>query len=252
MTSAAASGGTDFHRILEAEAKGEMWPNNSMQDVAYQYIKHNPLPEDILGIEEPVYAKLLDRAPIGYESRHGVDYSPEVWLRCTFDLIYRRPDGWVVARDYKTFDKDVTADVDLDFQSRLYTAVLRRRYGNDVEFEFVNVRRTPPNVPKDKAGKWWTPEECYHTVPIYLSGHEVNEIWRESQDAARDLVRARYEKRWYRQPLKSGPHSCGSCFYREMCKMDLAQGGLGPDDLENLSTERAPLVLPEEYIKVNK
>ena len=234
--------GRAFHEHMAALATGEydvlgkVAEGDEMAAVAWRYNTSHPVPtgDSVLAVEAPVYIKLL--APFG-----GF---PGVILRCTFDIAFRAG-RWVVLRDYKTFDRAPTLHVDLDFQGRIYTAVGMRYYETaDVFFEYAYVRRTMPGVPKDKAGKMWTEDDCYQTVQLNISVAEGDTLWRETQWVAQDMVKCIMEPRFYRQDLKVGPHSCSSCFYRHGCSAEIANGTLTPETADFWYTVREPITIP--------
>lgn len=236
-TSEAADLGTAFHANLAiatndrgidlAEDYGD-----AMAIVAHEYIKHNPLPTlaDTLAVEDPQYTKLL----------RGV------WLRTTFDLVYRDESGWIVGRDYKTFEKSPALDVDLDFQGRIYIAALMRAFNtNDVRFEYEYVRRVPPGTRNSKGA--WSVEECYINVPVVIARREADELWAETQEWARAILRARRTGKFPRAGTRKEFGSpCLGCWYSDLCKAEMQHGRLDAQDLEFLANgTRERTVLPE-------
>jgi hypothetical protein len=136
-------------------------------------------------------------------------------------------------------------DLDLDFQGRFYIGALQRRFpGRYIEFEYVNVRRTPPGRVHNKKGDIWTPEECYNTVPLILAQHEIDTLWKETQWVAQDLIDTKQNGHWYRQD-KKGWGGCSSCFARNLCKAEVQQGELDEQTIQLLSTPREPLRIPD-------
>jgi hypothetical protein len=231
--------GSEFHACVEAEAKHEAWPINcsDMAIVAETFLLAHPLPkaEDIIAVEEPVYVDLIkDHWPFPDD----VGRKPDVILRCTPDLIYRRGE-WIIVRDYKTFGKKPTLDRDFDVQAKTYAAIMRQKYGDKVMFEFVHVRRTPPGVPHNKKGDCWEPDECYLFQEIYAPDHELDELWKELQDLAGDLLRCRAEGRWYRQPAACCGSTMGTPLYKGLCCADLKEGGLSEQDIALLATKKS-------------
>ena len=225
--------GTSVHKELEqAAVEGPFYEGGP---IVAPYLEEHPLPENIISAETPTWIKLLDK---------NSATETDVWLRCTFDLVYRKGDE-VVIRDYKTFSRAPSLDADLDFQGKLYTTVGHKLWG-DCHFEYEYIRSTPPGVVKDKSGGMWTPEECYFNVPVYADTPEIDSLWQDAQDIARDLVRARQEGRWYRQPRRSlNGVMCGDCMLKTVCESDFMQGGLDPQNIELLANKRKPLELPE-------
>lgn len=209
--------------------------------VASAYIEHewDIEPERILNVEGPVYTLLLPKGAVALKDW----VSPPVWLRTTFDMIFKDADDWVVGLDWKTFVNNVTMDVDLDFQGKIECVVLRKKYETDrARFEYRNIRQTPPNVKKDAKGGMWAPHECYFKVPLYPSQVECDMIWAETQEVAKDLLRclgADNPAVWYRVDLKGvSPHTCGSCLVKELCKSEAMFGGLDAATIEGLAKPR--------------
>lgn len=229
---AALSTGSSIHALLAGVAKAEgLDVGSDMYDVVYAYLEHHPLPANIVSAEEPYYVQLLE----------ADEENEAVWLRCTFDLIYMRGKDWYVVRDYKSFSKASDHNVDLDFQGRLYIATAMRYFKTDrVEFEYEYIRTTPPYVAHNKKGDKWTPEECYDRVPVIISTREADVMWAEAQDVARDLLRAKKEGRFYREPRRGFMNGCEACPMRQLCMADLQQGGLDDQTLELLSNPREP------------
>jgi len=228
-TTEAVEDGTEFHTLVEMAAKGVDISDqfSPMAEVAQIYLSEEPLPEGILMVEEPFFVKLDE----------------DVFVRCTFDLVYERG-STIVGRDYKTFDKKPQYDMDLDFQGRFYCAALRQKYPDHfIEFEYKNVRRTPPGTVHNQKGDVWRPDECYITNTLIPSNRELDQLWEETQWVAKDIKRAKQENRWYRQDRK-GWGGCQSCFYRNLCKTEVQQGSLDEQTIRLLSIPRSPLTLP--------
>lgn len=241
-SSDAAQAGTDFHRYasVKAEAtKGEELSEEDrafyntpspMRDVWIAYQKHRPLPTDIISAEEPLYSKLVRL----------------VWLRTTFDLVYRDADGWIVGRDYKTFEKAPAYDVDLDFQGRIYIASLMRCFNTDkVRFEYEYVRRVPPGTANSKGV--WSVDDCYINVPVVISTREAEELWSETQDVVRDVLLARRKGTFYRGGTRKEFGSpCFGCWQSDLCKAEIQHGELDEQDIALLSVgKREPITLPK-------
>jgi hypothetical protein len=109
-----------------------------------------------------------------------------------------------------------------------------------VTLEYEYVRRTRPNIPKDKAGKCWQPEECYLNFPLVISVREARSLWQESQWVVEDILAARETGRFYRVDRK-GFGGCSSCFYRELCESENQLGSLDEQTISLLATRREPL-----------
>lgn len=243
-SSEAAQQGTDFHRYASSAALYRLTgalsdddrafiqnPENPMRAVWAAYKQHRGLPTEIVSAEDPLYVKLL----------------PKVYLRTTFDLVYRDADGWIVGRDYKTFEKAPALDVDLDFQGRIYIAALMRRFRTDkVRFEYEYVRRVPPGTSNSKGT--WSVDDCYINVPVVISNREAEDLWKETQDVARDILAARRKGTFYRGGTRKEFGSpCLGCWQSDLCKAEIMHGHLDDEDVRLLSTgvrERA--CLPEK------
>jgi hypothetical protein len=176
---------------------------------------------------------------------------PKVYLRTTFDLVYKskadQAAGWVCGRDYKTFEKAPTLDVDRDFQGRSYIAALMQYFKTDrVRFEYEYVRRVPPGTESSKGV--WSEEDCYITVPLVISVDEARRLWEEIQmDVGKMLIAyAVGGAAWGRYDLKVGPHSCRSCFYKNLCALDFA-GTLDEQTMLEYANVRERPVLPEGF-----
>jgi hypothetical protein len=239
--SEAVENGTAIHKYLEMAAKGdEEWMRGDTAVdqnglVAQYFLEHHPLPPNIIMAEDREFF---------------VELLKDVWVRCTFDLVYER-NGEIVIRDYKTFSRAPSLNLDLDFQARFYIAAAQRHFGKPVSFEYVFIRQTRPNVPKDKAGKCWEPEECYLFYPLDIPQQEADRVWAEAQWTATDLQRALEHSKesdavWYHNDRK-GFGGCDSCFYRRLCAAENQMGKLDQETIAQLSNPREPLVLPERY-----
>lgn len=227
--------GRKFHKYMENAAKGIEIPADDMSDeatLAREYLKRRPFKGKTIGVEAQVWRRLL----------------PNVLLRCTFDRMYVTDDNWCVIRDYKTFSREPSIDIDLDFQGRLYLAQLMtdpeqvQKYKGFV-FEYENVRTVPPGTKNSKG--FWSEAQCYINIPLIVSQEEAQTIWREAQEAAYYLLNFYERDHWYRVGLKSGPYSCNSCFVRELCKAELQLGQLDDQTISLLSVPREPLQVPE-------
>jgi hypothetical protein len=219
---------------------------DQIKAVAEQYIlrRWNIAGECIGNIESPIYTMLLDKGQ-AWAGKHGAP-SPALWLRNTPDLIYKDPDAWITGREYKTFEKAVNYDNDLDFQGKISMAVMQKHFNTrHARFEYINVRQTPPDVPKDKAGNVWREDECYTTVDFYPSDAELESIWRETQSVGKNLLGCLFGDDpfdWYRVDLKgNSPHTCGQCFVKNLCKDEAMQGGLSADTIWQYTK-------PREYV----
>jgi hypothetical protein len=239
--SEAVENGTEIHHWLELAAKGiidwqEYAGSDSNKQVAMEYLRHHSLPTNIVMSEDrEFFVKLLD---------------DETWIRCTFDLVYER-NGEIVIRDYKTFSRAPSLNLDLDFQARFYIAAAQKHFQKPVSFEYVFIRQTPPGVPKDKAGKCWEPEECYLFYPLDIPQAEADRVWAEAQWTATDLERALEDSEesgavWYHNDRK-GFGGCDSCFYKRLCAAENQMGSLDEETIAQLSKPREPLTLPERY-----
>jgi len=222
-SSPAAELGTDFHELMKAAAAGHPLDQDApMYAVAEEYLRRHPLPDDIISAEEGLFTQIV----------------PKVWLRTTFDLVYRDADGWIVGRDYKTFEKSPAYDVDLDFQGRIYIAALMRAFDTDrVRFEYEYVRRSVPGT-KNSRG-FWEPHECYINMPVVISRREADELWDETILWVKEILRARKEGLFMRSGTRKEFSSpCLGCFYETPCKTEMSHGELDDQDIELLGLGR--------------
>jgi hypothetical protein len=225
--------GTAFHAIMAEYARtGRLTDADSpMGDVARVYLTHKTFPTSVVRVEDPLYIPFLEG----------------VFIRGTCDLIYKDEDGTLVIRDWKTFARLPSLDSDLDFQARLYIALVMRQYKTtNVRFEHEYVRKTPPNVPKDKAGNCWSPDECYINTTIVASLKETMTIVKEVTIELENLLRTRETGGYTRTNLKGGGFdSCASCSVKEICKAELTSGELNDSLLYGISRKRERIEIPE-------
>jgi len=262
--------GRGFHEEMEAyahERRGTVATDKTglpkryvaseaMHDVAVSYIRHKAGAEfdrmtQIIAIEEPLYTRIHPPSgmlPVLNAQWAHLDHRlPDVYVRTTFDLVYQYDDDgdWIAGRDYKSFERAPSYDLDLDFQGRLYIATLMQRYKTDrVRFEYENVRRVPPGTKNSKGV--WGPDECYISYPLVISADEARRLWREAQYTVAKILQAMAlgdPAAWERHDLKVGPHSCGSCFWKHLCKADM-HGTLDEQTKQEFANRRDPLVLP--------
>lgn len=247
-SSDAAQAGSALHHLLELAARGErdeiakMMPDE-MYPIAQKYLEVKGLPGETLLVEEPLYVRVLQE-----ERSEGSPVLPAVYIKATFDRVYKHTEGsfagWITPRDYKSFDRAPTLDVDHDFQGRLQTGIGMKHYQTDnVYFEYEYIRREIGRELKGKGFVEWPEDERYITVPLLVAPHEIGEMWADLRSDCHDLRRklaAEPPARWPRWDLKVGPHSCSSCFHKELCTAELQQGGLTDDTLEFHSTPRDP------------
>lgn len=224
--------GTAFHEIMADYARtGQLEIQSPMGDVARVYLEHRKFPSNVVLVEDPIYIQFL----------------PGVYVRGTCDLIYKDEDGSLVIRDWKTFARLPTLDSDLDFQARLYIALVMRHYKvSRVRFEHEYVRRTPPGIPKDKAGNCWEPSDCYLTESIVVSLREVMAIVKEVTIELESLLKTRETGNYTRTNLKGGGYdACSACSVKEICKTELTNGELNDYSLYGISRKREPVELPD-------
>jgi hypothetical protein len=233
-SSEAVENGTSIHKFLADAASGYTgWQEDPLMDdnaaVAHAYLDHNPLPENILSVEDRSFF---------------VKLAPKFYVRCTFDLVYQDGDT-IVVRDYKTFKAKPNLNLDLDFQGRFYIAAAKRHYKKRVDFEYEYIRQTPPGVPHNAKGECWKPEDCYLHYPLVISDREADDVWAEAVETARDIRLALSRNRkgtWYRNTNKSWA-GCQSCFYRQLCAAENQLGELDEQTTAALSIPRQPLTL---------
>lgn len=239
--------GSLLHEMLALAAEGgewQEWPTTGVEhlvDVVSEYLSHNPLPDErrILGIEHSYYTLVL-------EENEAYPGSQPLYVRTTLDLVYKTIAGTVRGRDYKTFTKAPTLDLDLDFQGRLYATILQRHYPDAyVDFEWEYIRQ---EVGRDLKGGYtlWPIEDRYLNVPMVMSEHEMETTWQELRATCKDILRKMRERMhgdkfaFYREDSKGAINSCSSCFYRKLCQVEYANGELDTQDL-------AMLTQPWEY-----
>jgi PD-(D/E)XK nuclease superfamily len=229
--------GTGFHKCAEAHARliltdhCDNQADNDMLPVWNAYLEHHHFPSTVMAAEEPVWTNLI----LG------------VRLRITPDLIYLK-EGWIVCRDYKTFSKDTDWDVDLDFQGRLYIALLRKYYGTEkVRFEYVKVRSELGRQLKGKGFVQWSLAERYPPViDLIPSKAECDVLLEEARYAAHELLTVttntkRTSGSMYRSPLRGFDYnSCDHCSVKEACKAQLG-GEMDMDAMEIIYDYRKPL-----------
>lgn len=154
---------------------------------------------------------------------------------------------------HNTFDKAPgEQDVELDFQAGIYIAAAMRLYKTElVRFEYEFVRRVPPGTKNSKGA--WMPEDCYIRVPVVKPKHEVDRLWVETVDVAKEIVRARRlgGNLFYRSGTRKAFGSpCMGCFVSEFCKRENQFGHLDDEDIELLGgTIEEPLTLPKKEKK---
>jgi hypothetical protein len=254
--------GADFHMFAATAAKfyrgdkdlpedyDDMQVNQAMYNVFSHWMgqrgqKEFEAMQEILHVdEEPILTLLYE---VDWKT-YGVGTGLKVYLRTTFDLVYRDTDDWIVIRDYKTFEKMPSLDADLDFQARGYIAAIMKKYHTrKVRFEHVYIRRVPPGT-KNSRG-FWSENECYVYAPIVIGADEAKRVWAEAQATVEAIVRTRElgGAHWWRTDLKGkSPFTCGSCFMKEPCKLEMETGELDLTTLELMNyVPREPLAVPE-------
>jgi hypothetical protein len=104
----------------------------------------------------------------------------------------------------------------------------------------------PPGTKNSKG--YWTPKDCYHLIPLIISSREAKYIWEETEWVVNRMTDDSFYRTFYRNDLKAGPHSCSSCFYRNLCKAELENGELTDMDLKILApTQRERITLPHKW-----
>ena len=261
-SNAAVEDGSRIHSVLHDVAEKKMkpadivakhgGPEDPMLLIAGAYLNNRPLQGNTLLLEQSIYTLIIDEDD-------AFPGSPSVYMRTTFDRVFEDDDGWINGVDYKSFERAPSLEDDWNFQFRRYTGALMHHFKTDrVLFRVEYIRRALPGSPRgawdieddgeyysvDAKGKRtkkekWKVEDCYITNEIAMSVKEVEEMWDETRDIARDILRVvMVDHRFYRTPLTAGPHSCGTCFMREPCLAELRQGRLSADDLEFMTTPR--------------
>lgn len=222
--SEALTQGTHFHAYMQQYAK-------KCQGVPYEYLDWaTPMGE--IAIAYIKYRGFPKNAVLSADDPHYINLFPNVLLRTTFDLVYDMGDMLVI-RDYKTFERAPSMDIDLDFQARTYLAAASIIWP-DYEtymFEHEYVRRTLPNVPKDKSGNKWSESDCYKQQQMILTKDEMAEDWEELGFAAASIISLLEEvdTHWLRVPLKGGGYDdCSHCPIKNLCKAE-KQGNLNTE-----------------------
>jgi hypothetical protein len=235
--------GSDFHKCAEYHAKLTMlgcvsstlencYKASEMRPVWEEFVLHNGFPDEdqLISAELPYWCDLI----------HGVR------LRITPDLVYRSGD-WIVCRDWKTFSKDGEWDVDLDFQGRLYTALLRQFFKTEkVRFEYVKVRSELGRNLKSGYVAWTNAERYPEPDELIPSKAECDILLAEAQYAASEILVLRdpaepCSAAFYRSPQRGfDMNSCDRCLVKEACKKDLT-GELDEQTISLLYNIRTPL-----------
>jgi hypothetical protein len=238
--------GIQFHKMAEWHTR-TMWPNitstkeqliepevaDDVRRVYWAYwdnkgsVDHGKI-RSVLGVEAPLYV------PINVKRQDG----RPIYFRATFDKIFLDKDGWIIGHDYKTFKKQDAWDVELDFQGRIYTAVLKWLFPDrNILFEYDRVRQ---DLPKTHGGKWLY-EECYEDIQLVCSPIEIVKLWKETEYAIAEMCATENFNGWYRQENK---FKCKMCRFKELCKADL-QGTLDAGTIELLADHRKPMTVPD-------
>jgi PD-(D/E)XK nuclease superfamily protein len=236
--------GSDFHKCMEYYAKCVMqaglassdlaghFATSAMRPVVEEYVLHNGFPDkdQLMSAELPYWCDLI----------------PGVRLRITPDLVYRSGE-WIVCRDWKTFSKDGEWDVDLDFQGRLYTALLRQHFKTEkVRFEYVKVRSELGRELKKGYVAWTNAERYPEPDELIPSKAECDILLEEAQYAAREILKHSDTRQitpgaLYRSPQRGfDMNSCDRCLVKEACKKDLT-GELDEQTISLLYNIREPL-----------
>jgi CRISPR/Cas system-associated exonuclease Cas4 (RecB family) len=233
VPSEALEKGTSFHKHMEdyyLNPKGA--EQNEMSEVAREFIKRRPMPDikdvlqygDVYAVDKPFLYKL--------------PYYSSVYLRCSFDLAYRSNDIFVI-RDYKTFSRAPSFNIDLDFQGRMYLAFASKLWGpGTYKFEHEMVRTEAPGTAHgNKPVKYWTEEECYFHHSMILPKEEMEDDWQEILSLVDEIVNKLDDpcSRYQRSPQKGGGYmDCSSCNVKNLC-IAQKQGNLDSDNIRNLS-----------------
>lgn len=229
--------GTSFHKLMQQRAKGIEWDRTAVDpavlDVAQTFLEYNSFPTNIVSADDPYY--------INVEG---------TWIRITPDLVYLRNDVYVI-RDWKTFEKWPSNDADLDFQAHVYLALMQKHFGKKhyVEFEHVYVRKTPPYVPKDKAGNSWLPGECYRTDPLIPSQVELDKAYAELVFDLQMMQQADKASTYTRTALKGGGYmDCERCSVKEICKADKVTPPGEQPNLYGIAIPREEEKVPDDIL----
>ena len=108
--------------------------------------------------------------------------------------------------------------------------------------------------PKREIAEVWKVDECYFDTTVVCSPTQGAETWKEMQDAAKDLVRAMREGRWYRSARRGTmPYTCHTCLSKRLCGAESELGKLDEQTIEQLAKPRAPLTVPDdEWLRFRK
>jgi hypothetical protein len=224
----ALENGTAFHKYMEYHAKGkdmELDWDTEMGRVARTFLLHNPLPENIIAVEESHEFMLFD----------------DVKITFTCDLVYKSAEHSITIRDWKTFSKYPSYDIDLDFQGRFYLWAAYKKWPELAlaSFEKVFCRSEEPLIDRGGKKKPWTLEECYPpTASLLLQKDELIEDEKQIVSSV-ELIKKLLETNgvYRRMPLSGGGYTdCAHCPTKEMCKQD-ASGNLNFDNLQDLVVE---------------
>lgn len=244
----AASNGRDFHAIMEWVAKnGGIYPQASEEEL-------KPF-SAMLPVAQAYYDHLVEKNELGKfdqvvsaERGYFAEVAPNVYIRCSFDLVYL-DDGEPVVQDYKTFTKapSLDAESDLDPQANEYTVTAKAALKLDRTpmFRWEYVRQELGRLLSAGKGKGavyteWERHERYMRQDLIISDEVLQTVQRELYECALDIREAIERGRYYRQGLNSGPHGCSSCFYRHLCKAELYHGMLDEQNIAALATYDDP------------
>lgn len=156
-------------------------------------------------------------------------------VRCTPDLIARRRDsGRLVLTDHKTVGlvSETLAFLPLDFQLRLYTLQVWRKYGELPEVDYNMVRRelppdfvrldgtmpyalTPTRKPSKRSKD---PADYVRRERQTFTERQLLTFETELLNIVRDVDQ---EANYTRAVIKNGASACGSCPYLAQCTREL-------------------------------
>lgn len=154
---------------------------------------------------------------------------------------------------HNTFSQAPTYDVDLDFQSRIYTACVARKHDtHNVAFEYEYIRsELGRELGRGDKRVWteWPEEDRYFTFEVVSQPHELDTVWAETCAVAAEIVEkinTNEAARWWRADLKGkSPFTCGACLVKDLCATEMRHGGLTDDEIDLLATPREQITLPE-------
>lgn len=175
--------------------------------VVSEYLKRHPI------LRKPLHVEQTLSVPVGVGGHTILSFTP--------DMVSEDKNRLVVT-DWKSFSKQPNLETEFDLQVIQYLAGVSRIFPRYKNFEFRHqyIRTTPPDVPKDKAGKKWAESDCYITQSTILSREMLEKAWQETVELVHEIngkLGIPHEK-WRRVPLKGFDfNSCNKCPVKGIC-----------------------------------